>query len=190
MLRLSPSAQTRPIEEANFMEYGTPIRPAAALAYDSADLASEAPLEVNVIFTDPRTTAAALQEATRLATDLKACIRVRQVIAVPFSLPLDHPQISVPFAEEGLSKLASKFQGDSVDIAAHLYLSRNQVETLAKVLPPKSVAVIAGRKRAWPTMESRIAKRLEAEGHRVVFLRMRRVELRTRHDCNSPARSR
>lgn len=159
------------------MEGRTPIQSVPALACGEMATAEQAALEVNVIFTDPRMTAAALHEAARLAADLKACIRVRQVIAVPFSLPLDHPQISVPFLEEALSNLASKFQRDSVDIRAHLYLSRNRVDTLAQILPRNSVAVIAGRKRPWPTIESRIAKRLEAEGHRVVFLRVGRAEL-------------
>jgi hypothetical protein len=155
------------------MKYSTPIRQALVLARQDSDQSSLGRLEVNVIFTDARTTAAALKEATKLATDLRACIRVRQVIAVPFSLPLDRPQISVPFAEEAMTNLVSRFELDSIDFRAHLYLSRNRIETFSQILQPNSLVVIAGRKRPWPTLESRIAKRLQTEGHRVVFVPVR-----------------
>jgi len=158
------------------VKYPLPIRQVPALGSDDSERAALGALEVNVIFTDRRTTRAALQAAIKLATDLGARLRVRQVIAVPFSLPLDHPQISVPFAEDALANLALKFSGNSIDITAHLYLSRNQVDTLAQILQPNSLVVVAGRRLPWPTLESRIAKRLQAEGHRVVFVPMGRAE--------------
>jgi hypothetical protein len=134
-------------------------------------------LEVNVIFTNARATAVALKTATELARDLQGCIRVRQVIAVPFSLPLDHPQVSVPFMEKALSDLVSKLEDHSVQITAHLYLSRDPVETLSQILEPNSLVVMAGPKRPWPTAASRIAKRLRAKGHRVVMICCRKTEL-------------
>jgi len=133
-----------------------------------------APLEVNVLFTDRRATRAALLAAMGLATDLNATIRVRAVIAVPFALPLDHPQVSIPFTEEVLAALVSEFEQNSLDITAHLYLSRNRIETFLQILQPNSLVVIAGRKRPWPTLESRIAAKLQSEGHRVVFIPFRR----------------
>jgi len=158
------------------MKYGTRIRQAPALAREDSEQSSLGQLEVNVIFTDARATEAALEEAARLATDLKACIRVRHVVVVPFSLPLDRPQISVPFAEKALSELVSKFEGDSFDVTAHLYLSRNRLQTLSQILQPNSLIVIAGRRRPWPTRENRLAKQLRALGHRVLFSSVRKVQ--------------
>jgi len=147
---------------------------ALALAREGIESSGLGPLEVNVLFTDVQATRAALRAATELATDLNAAIRVRAVIAVPLALPLDHPQVSIPFAEEALSALVWEFKQNSLDITAHLYLSRNRVETFFEILPPNSLVVVAGRKRPWPTLQSRIARRLQSEGHRVVFIPFRR----------------
>jgi hypothetical protein len=151
-----------------------PKQQAPALAWEDNARTGPEELEVNVLFTDVRATRAALRAATSLARDLKASIRVRAAIAVPFRLPLDRPQISIPFTEEVLSGLVSRFGQNSLDITAHLYLSRNRIETLLQILQPNSLVVIAGRKRPWPTAESRIVKRLQSEGHRVVFIPFRR----------------
>ena len=151
-----------------------PKQQAPALASKDTEPSSLGTLEVNVIFTDARATGAALRAATRLARDLAASIRLRAAIAVPCLLPLDHPQISIPFTEEVLSGLVSRFAQNSLDITAHLYLSRNRIETFLQILQPNSLVVIAGRKRPWPTAESRIVKRLQSEGHRVVFIPFRR----------------
>ena len=70
-------------------------------------------LEVNVIFTDPHATAAALKTAGSLARDLGACIRVRAAIAVPYALPLDKPPVSVGFIEELLSDLVCRLELDA-----------------------------------------------------------------------------
>ena len=65
-------------------------------------------LEVNVIFTDPQATMAALETAGSLARDLGACIQVRAAIAVPYTLPVDKPQVSVEFIENLLCGLVSR----------------------------------------------------------------------------------
>src|ERR1700756_1195428 len=61
--------------------------------------------EVNVIFTDPQATVAALRTAGSLARDLGANIRVRAAITVPYTLPLEEPPVSVAFTERLLSDL-------------------------------------------------------------------------------------
>jgi len=165
------------LKEASPMNHEISIGRLQVFARDAAEDAGLDRLEVNVIFTNARATAVALKTATELATDLQGCIRVIQVIAVPFSLPLHHPQVSVPFMEKALSDLASKFEDRSVQITAHLYLSRNPLETLSEILQPNSLVVLAGPKRPWPTAASRIARWLRAEGHRVVMICCRRTEL-------------
>jgi len=172
MRRLSGVGQYQ--AEVNSMSYNVPEQQAPALPWKDTEPSSLGPLEVNVIFTDARATEAALRAVTGLARDLTASIWVRAAIAVPFPLPLDHPQISIPFTEEILSGLVSRFRQNSLDITAHLYLSRNRIETLLQILQSNSLVVIAGRKRPWPTPESRIVKRLQSAGHRVVFIPFRR----------------
>lgn len=127
-------------------------------------------LEVNVIFTDPQATVAALKTARTLARDLGACIRVRAVIVVPYALPVDQPPVSAGFVEELLSDLVSRMDLDDFEPSVHLYLCRNQIESLMHVLSPNSLVVIGGRKHWWPTAERRVAKALRSKGHRVVFI--------------------
>jgi hypothetical protein len=128
------------------------------------------PLEVNVIFTDPYATAAALKTAGSLARDLGACIRVRAAIAVPYALPLEKPPVSADFIEKFLSDLVCRMKLDAFEPSVHLYLCRDRVETLLRVLSPNSLVVIGGRMHWWPTAERRAAKALRSKGHRVVFI--------------------
>jgi len=158
------------------MKHDLARQQATALGGEGSESSDLGPLEVNVLFTGAQATRAALRAATGLAADLSAAIRVKAAIAVPFALPLDHPQVSVSFTEEVLSALVSEFEQNSLDITAHLYLSRNRVETFLQILPPNSLVVLAGRKRPWSTPESRIARRLQSEGHRVVFIPVQRGE--------------
>ena len=131
-------------------------------------------LEVNVIFTSPQATAAALKTARSLARDLGARICLRAPIVVPYALPLDEPPVSVGFIEKLLSKLICRMELDSFEPSVHLYLCRDRIETLLRVLNPKSLVVIGGRKRWWPTEERRIANALRSKGHRVVLLSLKR----------------
>jgi hypothetical protein len=108
-----------------------------------------------------------------LARDLGVCIRVRAAIAVPYALPLDKPPVSAGFIEELLSDLVCRLELDAFEPTVHLYLCRDQVETLLHVLGPNSLAVIGGRKHWWPTAERRVAKALRSKGHRVVFIALK-----------------
>jgi hypothetical protein len=127
-------------------------------------------LEVNVIFTDPEATAVALQYAASLARNLSGSITLRAPLVVPQRLPLEESPISVRFMERTLADLVCPLQRDAAAINVHLYLCRDRLETLLRVLSRDSLVVIGGRKRWWPTEESRMAKVLQSKGHRVVFV--------------------
>jgi hypothetical protein len=131
-------------------------------------------LEVNVIFTDPQATVAALRTAGSLARDLAACIRIRVAIPVPYALPLDKPPVSVRFTENLLSDLVCRLKLDTFDPSVHFYLCRDQLEGLLRALNPNSLVVIGGRKQWWPTAEHRMAKSIQSAGHRVVFVGLKR----------------
>jgi len=143
------------------------------LTSNQAEPSALGQLEVNVVFTDLYATTSAFKAATSLALGLDACIRVRAAIAVPFCLPLDRPQVSVPFTEKVLSELVSRAEPNDLDVTVHLYISRDRIGTLLEVLRPNSLVIIAGRKRFWPSPESRFAKRLQSQGHRVLFIPLR-----------------
>jgi hypothetical protein len=126
------------------------------------------PLEVNVIFTDQASTAAALGVAQSLARDLGARIHLHFPVAVPFQLPLESPGVSVSFLQEQLRKVLADLEKDGFEPRAHLYLCRDRVQALRQALRPNSLVVIGGRKHWWPTPESRITRALQAEGQRVI----------------------
>src|ERR1019366_6334285 len=149
-----------------------PERP--SVSWEAAEGLGPRRLEVNVIFTDPQATVAALKTAGSLARDLGACIRVRAAIAVPYALPLDKPPVSVRFTERLLSDLVCRLELDTFEPSVHLYLCRDQVETLLQVLSPNSLVVISGRKHWWPTAERRMARALRSKGHRVVFIGLKK----------------
>lgn len=137
---------------------------------ESSDQSGVRRLEVNVLFSGVKATTVALEAASRLAADLNACIRIRAAFAVPMRLPLEHPQVSVAFMEKLLSDLVAQMPEDAPETAGHVYLCRDRLEAFSRVLPPSSLVVLAGPKRPWRTDESRIVRRLQSEGHRVIFV--------------------
>jgi len=123
-------------------------------------------VEVNVIFTRPRDTLAALETARGLASEIGAQIRVLVAQVVPYPLPLDKPPVPVAFTERRFDALASNAAPET---RVQVCLCRDRWQTLRDFIRPGSLLVIGGKKRWWPTPEQRLARRLKAEGHQVVF---------------------
>jgi hypothetical protein len=143
---------------------GKALNPPAAPRFPSEAL------ELNVIFTDVQSTAAALNFAQSFARDLGARISLRAAVAVPFQLPLDQPPVSVAFLQDVMRKLVSQLKRETFDPTLHLYLCRDRLGALSQVLKPNSLVVIGGRKRWWPSAETRMARALQNQGYRVVFV--------------------
>src|SRR5215469_835718 len=135
--------------------------------------AGSQPLEVNVIFTHKQATAAALKSAKCLGRGLGASIHLHATIVVPFRLSLDQPPVSVPFMERLLCSLAAQPEQETSEVTIHLYVCRNPIETILQVLRPNSLVVIGAPRRWWPPATSRLARRLRARGHRVVFVNVK-----------------
>src|SRR5690242_18074174 len=74
----------------------------------SAGASNASRFEVNVLFTNPKDTLAALRAADALARDLNATIRVLAVQAVPFAMPLEQPPVSTAFTEKVLLDLVDQ----------------------------------------------------------------------------------
>jgi hypothetical protein len=131
------------------------------------------PLEVNVIYTEPKATSAALNVAESLAGGLGAAIRLRAAIGVPHRLGLDQSPVSIPFMEQLLSGFVDERR--ECEYTVHLYLCRDAMGTLLQEIRPKSIVVIGGSRRWWPTAASRMARAFRVKGHRVVFVDANKV---------------
>jgi hypothetical protein len=123
-------------------------------------------LEVAVVFTAVQPTIAALQKAGALADLLSARVNLVVLQIVPFPLPLESPPVLLNFSEAHFREIALQ---SSVETNVRIYLCRDRLETLTSLLAPRSLVVIGGRKRWWPTPERYLARKLRRAGHEVVF---------------------
>lgn len=130
-----------------------------------------AKLGVNVVFTSAKATLAALKTARRLATDLQARINVVWLCAVPYSLPLDRPPVSVPFIEQQLLELSNQGVQGPWETNILLILCRDERQALLQALGPRSLVVIGSQSRWWPARKNGLAKVLRSHGHQVIFVR-------------------
>jgi hypothetical protein len=123
-------------------------------------------LNIVVIVTSTTTTTAALKRATTLAESLHGRITLLVPQVVPFPLPLTSPPVLLDFQENRFLEIAKE---SPVEIRVQLYLCRDRLETLKAVLKSRSLIVIGGRKRFWPTRETRLVGKLRRAGHEVIF---------------------
>lgn len=123
-------------------------------------------LNIVVVFTSVDDTLVALKEAAVLASRL--CGRVTLIVpqVVPYPLPLTSPPVLVDWSERRFHVIASDCP---IETKVLIYLCRDKVKALTGVLNPRSVVVLGGRKRWWPTRESWLARTLRRAGHEVIF---------------------
>jgi hypothetical protein len=98
-------------------------------------------LNIAVIFTSIESTLSALRRAGALANRPHACITLVVTQVVPYPLPLNRPPVSPDFRERHFRVLAEE---SAVETTVRIYLCRDRVETLRKVLKPHSLVVIGG----------------------------------------------
>jgi hypothetical protein len=98
---------------------------------------------VNVIYTDLLRTQRAVTRAAKLAKDLGTHIEVSIPYVVPYPLPLDCPAAPMEAICRQISRMAV-----AADIAVriHVLLCRDKIELLRRVLPRRSIAILAPRK--------------------------------------------
>jgi hypothetical protein len=123
-------------------------------------------LNVFVIFTSVDATLQALKQAGNLAHQLHGRIMLVAPQVVPYPLPLTSPPVLLDWNERRLRVIADQSE---VETIVRIYLCRDRWEALEHVLRPHSLVVVGGRKRWWPTRESRLARRLRHAGHEVIF---------------------
>jgi hypothetical protein len=123
-------------------------------------------LKVTVVYTSDQATLSAMQEAAVLAGSLQARLTLVYPQIVPYPRPVTSPPVLPEFTERRLRALASQIP---VDTEIHVCLCRDPEDALATELAPRSVVVLGGRKRWWPTAEKSLAQRLRRAGHEVIF---------------------
>jgi len=127
---------------------------------------AESQMEVAVVFTSVKATLAALRTAGALASRLRYRITLVVPQIVPYPLPLTSPPMLLDFSERQFRVLAGQ---SPVDTVVRIYLCRDRMDALVQMLKPRSLVVVGGRRRWWPTEETRIARRLRRAGHEVIF---------------------
>jgi hypothetical protein len=131
---------------------------------------SEPELAVFVLFTSIDRTLKALEKAREIAGPLGADIEVVAVQAVPFPLQLDTPLVPMKHIVRHLQeKIADLPYGSKTRVS--LYLCRDPIIALKRILNPVFPVVICMRERWWPTRDQRLARKLRRKGYDVVFVK-------------------
>ncbi len=154
--------------EIHRLVFVVPERHAAAGTLPE-EIGADKALEVNVIFTNEKNACAALKVAGALAQNLNAHLNLVAVKEVPLDFPLDRPPVAIPFTQQRLYDLASQGVQGPLETTVCIYYCRDRMRGLLQALKPKSLVIIGGSKKLWPTKESRLARILRAEGHQVIF---------------------
>jgi hypothetical protein len=136
-------------------------RPALTRRDESGDR-----LQVAVVFTSAASTIAALRKAGALADRLGARITLLVPQIVPYVLPLESPPVLLDFSEARCRQIAME---STVETMVRIYLCRDRLEMLKSVLAPRSLVVVGGRRRWWPTHEKNLARQLRRAGHEVIL---------------------
>lgn len=127
---------------------------------------SDPRLYISVVFTSVEATLVALRTAGSLANKLHARITLIVPEVVSYQLPLNQPPVLHDWNEKRFRVLVAESR---VETTVRFYFCRDRYETLARILRPHSLVVIGGKKRWWPTAESRMAGKLRKLGHEVVL---------------------
>ncbi len=125
------------------------------------------PVCVNVVFTQPDATRAALKEAARLSQQLSADICLLMAVPVGYPAPLTSAWGRVNAAKVRGRALATS---SALPLEVRVFLCRDEAGTFAQYLPPKSIVLVGGPRRWWRSYEQRLATRLAAAGLNALFM--------------------
>ncbi|HET9216567.1 MAG TPA: hypothetical protein VFR18_06285 [Terriglobia bacterium] len=125
-------------------------------------------LKVHVVFTNAAETLHALKCAASLCASLPAAITLLLPLTVPYPLPLEESPVALDFICRRISELVGAV-GATSGFTAYVYLCRNPIETVLKVLGAHALVMIGLRHR-WSLGKSRrMARILRQNGHEVVL---------------------
>jgi hypothetical protein len=132
--------------------------------------ASESRLRITVLHTTPEGTVAALQAAANLAKSLGGQIDVQVHEAVPIHFSLERPHVPACFLETHLLAVIAEAGVPVDELSIHVWLCRNQKQSIADTLAPHSLVVIGGKTRWWNWHDRSLARWLRAAGHQVLLV--------------------
>jgi len=122
---------------------------------------------INVVFTTPDETLAAVRVAAALAEPAHAPVTVIHFCTVPYPLAVDAP-VGVSPAES--ESFLNRVRAEGVDVRIRVYLCRPGRTVMPTAFKPHSIIVLGGHRSWWPTASERLRRRLEGAGHYVVFV--------------------
>jgi len=141
----------------------------APLANPQAE--SAAPLvrtdAVHVVFTSIEDTLAAARVGHRLAVAMGVPMRLVHFRSVPYGMSVDHPAGLSPIETE---QFIEQLRSAGIEARGRVYLCRHARQAIPLALKRRSIVVLGGHHRRWPTAEERLRQHLEAAGHYVVFV--------------------
>ena len=123
-------------------------------------------LGVLVLYTERTATLKALRYAATLPHANRAPVRLLVPQVVPYPLPLQQPAVQPSILARQFGALAEEAE---VEATVEILLCRDSWTAVHKALAVPHLVVIGNRRHWWPTAESRLAKRLRAEGHYVIL---------------------
>jgi hypothetical protein len=126
-------------------------------------------LWVVIPFTTPELTRAALRHAG-VCSDLDVHVSLIDVQVVPFPCSVDQPPINGEYSQRRLQEL---FDASGLPGRAAVLYTRDWLEGYRRALGPRSLVIVAAKKRWWPTREGRLARALQKAGHHVMLLPVR-----------------
>lgn len=124
-------------------------------------------LALNVAFTSPNATVAALRFAAEMADGLGAKMRIVVPQVVPYGRDLDDPDVNTQFTAERACE-AARQAGVESDVT--VVLCRDQADGVHHALGADGVVLIGCTRRWWRFAERKLARQLKRWGHKVVLV--------------------
>lgn len=122
---------------------------------------------VHVVFTTVDATIAAVRVAAGLAKAMSVPLQVIHFRQVPQAVSVEAPVGLSPIETE---RFMERLHAEDIHIRARVFLCRDERRAIPMAFKRRSIVVIGGRHRRWPTRTDRIRRRLETAGHFVVFV--------------------
>lgn len=127
-------------------------------------------LRATVLFTTKEGTLAALKAAQDLSRNLRIKVALIFIEAVSIHFPLDRPPISIDFLKQRSLALLAESGIDTEEVSVELYLCRDRKQCLQRLLSPRSLIIIGGRRSWFRKQEKKIELWLREMGHQVIFI--------------------
>ena len=123
--------------------------------------------QITVLFTDLQSTAPAVAVARELGRAVGGEVTV---MTVQTSAPQLSDREATASIEDESEQLRRQLRAAGADVRFRVVVSSKTSEALRLMIPRHSLVVMGGRPRWWPTSASRLRRRLEAQGHCVLFV--------------------